>query len=127
MAILDAFADKNQKRISKQEELNSKFLNKESVVGSKIFGPKPHDGRREFFCLDEFTWVWHEEWYDKYTEKQVQTTRYDVRTNGIYKSVNGGHVSALTPDETKSFQDAVKEYVKRVKKEVYNQESNDPA
>ena len=37
----------------------------ESEIGSQLFGPIPEGHRREFFCLDEKTWIWHEEWLDE--------------------------------------------------------------
>ena len=32
----------------------------EAKVGGDLFGPIPAGHRRDFFCLDEHTWIWHE-------------------------------------------------------------------
>ena len=34
----------------------------ESEIGAQLFGPLPKGRRREFFCLDASTWIWHEEY-----------------------------------------------------------------
>ena len=54
-----------------------------------MFGPIPQGTRREFFCLDEHTWVWHEEWTDTQAGRRIMTTRYDVRPHGIFKAQDG--------------------------------------
>ena len=48
-------------------------------MGGTLFGPIPEGNRREFFCLDASTWVWHEEWTDSNGMRHARTTRYDVR------------------------------------------------
>jgi hypothetical protein len=48
-------------------------------MGGEVFGDIPAGTRREFFCLDRHTWVWHEEWTDKDGARKIRTTRYDSR------------------------------------------------
>jgi hypothetical protein len=108
-----------QKQLERQAELQRKLIRHEAQIGGKLFGPVPQGGRREFFCLDEHTWVWHEEWVDKTGKRQVTTTRYDVRPSGVIKSQNG-HYQSLSRDEAIHLRDAVKLYVQRVQAEIYN-------
>ena len=61
----------------------------EAEIGGALFGPIPHGHRREFFCLDEHTWVWHEEWVDANKQRQVTSTRYEIHTNGVLKAQDG--------------------------------------
>jgi len=95
------------------------LIRQEAVIGGTIFGPIPKGHRREFFCLDEHSWVWHEEWVDKLGVRQVKTTRYDVRPTGIVKMQNGVGYRAISPTEANHLLEAVKIYEKRVKKELY--------
>ena len=99
-------------------ELYRSLLRHEAKVGGTVFGPIPAGRRREFFCLDEHTWVWHEEWRDENGQTRIQTTRYDVRPDGILKSQNG-HYQKVTTAEALRFQKAAHLYVERVKHEVY--------
>lgn len=62
------------------------LMRREAKKGGQLFGPVPAGHRREFFCLDEHTWVWHEEWTDGAGKHQAVTTRYDIRPNGVLKS-----------------------------------------
>src|SRR5689334_1420374 len=72
-----------------QAELYRRFLAREAKIGGELFGPLPQGGNREFFCLDETMWVWHEERPDQNGELTRRTTRYDVRPEGIFKDQNG--------------------------------------
>jgi hypothetical protein len=69
-------------------------------MGGTLFGPVPEGTRREFFCLDAHTWVWHEEWTDQNKVHRVRTTRYDVRPHGVFKAQDGQPYQPLTPEET---------------------------
>jgi hypothetical protein len=69
-------------------------------MGGTLFGPIPKDTRREFFCLDEHTWVWHEEWIDANRVQHVRTTRYDIRPHGVFKAQDGQPYQPLNPEET---------------------------
>lgn len=73
-------------REDRQAELFKRAMHKQAVMGGKLFGPIPEGRRREFFCLDERTWVWHEEWHDEDSVHHAVTTRYDIRPQGIVKS-----------------------------------------
>lgn len=116
-AMAQATNSKQQERI---ENLRLGLLRHEAKVGGRVFGDVPKGHKRDFFCLDEHTWVWHEEWVDAEGQQHVVSTRYDVRPNGILKSQNGGHYQQITPQEAHRLFSAADLYVDRVKREVYN-------
>lgn len=103
----------------RQNELRQKLLRHEAKIGGQLFGPVKKGTRRQFFCLDEYTWVWHEEWTDKQGTRQVQTTRYNVRPDTILKSQNGGHYQEITDTEASRLFAAAQTYEKRVTRELY--------
>ncbi len=109
-------SDRRQDRLA---ALRQGFIRHEARVGGKVFGPVPKGHKRDFFCLDEHTWVWHEEWVDKNGERQIVSTRYDVRPNGVLKSQNGGSYQKVSRQEVIRLHEAAKLYQKRVKEEVY--------
>ena len=74
-----------QRRVTAYREA----IREEAKVGGQVFGAIPQGVRREFFCLDEHTWVWHEEWDDETGKHQVRTTRYDVRPYDIPRPRGG--------------------------------------
>ena len=88
--------------------------------GGTLFGPIPKGGRREFFCLDAHTWVWHEEWIDENGQHKSKTTRYDVRPNAILKAQDGSHYQPVSNEEAQHLRDAVQLYEKRVKEDIYS-------
>ena len=98
------------------------LIRKEAVVGGTLFGPIPTGHRREFFCLDEHTWVWHEEWVDKKGVRRTRNTHYSVRPSGVVKIHSGSNTyQALSPSEAKNFHDAVRQYYKKVSQKLYAQ------
>ena len=86
----------------------------ETKIGSQLFGEIPKGHRREFFCLDRNTWVWHEEWTDKAGKKQVITTKYNVSPRGILKSQNDLAYQSLSDQEARNFYQTTQLYGKRV-------------
>ncbi len=103
----------------KSAKLYRDLLRHEARIGGELFGPVPPGGHREFFCLDEHTWVWHEEWKDKSGHRQIRTTRYDVRDTGIVKVQDGKHYQKVTKNEAQKLYKAAKLYQKRVNHEIY--------
>lgn len=108
-----------QRQAERQAELYRNLIRHEAKIGGQLFGPVKPGGRREFFCLDEHTWVWHEEWTDNSGQHQMRTTRYDVRPNGVLKSQNGQY-RPISVDEAKHLYNAALLYQERVKKELYS-------
>jgi hypothetical protein len=110
-----------QSKAQSQTRQYHDLIRKEAVIGGKLFGSLPKGHRREFFCLDEHTWVWHEEWLDSSNQKHEQTTRYDVRPGGVLKMQDGQTYQAINPTEAKHLLDAIKLYQKRVMTDLYSQ------
>ncbi|MBP7767001.1 hypothetical protein KA068_00575 [Candidatus Saccharibacteria bacterium] len=100
-------------------ELYRNLIRHEARIGGELFGPVPEGHHREFFCLDEHTWVWHEEWMDAYGQHQTATTRYDVRPGQVLKSQNGQY-SLISENEARHLRDAVILYQQRVNQELYS-------
>lgn len=99
----------DQRRADAEREL----IRQEAIIGGQLFGPIPQGHRRDFFCLDEHTWVWHEEWLENNQRKAV-TTRYDVRPSGVLKSQVGQPYQPLSADEAKNFYLATQQYGQHV-------------
>lgn len=104
-----------------QYEAYRNLIRREALIGGAMFGTLPNGHRREFFCLDKHTWVWHEEWTDKLGQHHVRNTRYDIRPTGIVKIQDGRGYQALSPSELRNFRDAVRLYKQRVLTQLYNQ------
>jgi hypothetical protein len=104
----------------RQADLYRNLIRHEAKIGGTLFGPVPKGGRREFFCLDERTWVWHEEWIDENGQHKSKTTRYDVRPNTILKAQDGSHYQPVGPEEARHLRDAVQLYEQRVKADLYS-------
>lgn len=115
--ILQGFV--GQRAEERQADLYRNLIRHEARIGGEVFGAVPKGVRREFFCLDKHTWVWHEEWKDQKGQNHVRTTRYDVRPDGLLKSQNG-HYQRVNDAETKRFKQAVRMYIDRVNREMYN-------
>ncbi len=95
-----------------------RLMQQEAMIGGQLFGPVEAGRRREFFCLDEHTWIWHEEWTDQNGQQQIRTTRYDIRPDSIIKSQNGQYMS-VTIEEAERLSQAADLYRQRVRREVY--------
>ena len=100
------------------------LLTLESEVGAKLFGPVPAGHRREFFCLDEYTWIWHEEWLDASKKLATSTIRYEVSDHGVLKVQEGARYSYLEGEELQNFGIAIRMYYEQVARQVYHR---DPA
>ncbi len=109
-----------QKKEQRRAELYRNLIRHEAKIGGQLFGPVPKGGRREFFCLDRHTWIWHEEWLDQAGERQVKTTRYDVRPNGILKAQAGQPYQAVALDEARNLRQAARLYKQRIDAEIYH-------
>jgi len=110
----------NQKQDDRRAKEYRDLIRQEAVIGGQLFGPIPAGGRREFFCLDRHTWIWHEEWTDGNGKHHTITTRYDVRPNGVFKAQDGQPYQRLIGQEAQYFYQAAKLYNKRVQTELYS-------
>lgn len=111
-----------QKQKVERENLNHyrNLIRTEAAIGGRLFGEVPEGRRREFFCLDKHTWIWHEEWTDILGRRQVRTTRYDIRPDRILKAQDGANYQAVGPEETRNLVEAAKNYRTAVFRDLYH-------
>ncbi len=100
------------------------LLREESKIGATLFGPVPRGRRREFFCLDESTWIWHEEWRDKKGVERQTTIRYEIHPNGILKVSDGPRYQFIEGTELDNFAKATRLYYEETARKIYKR---DPA
>lgn len=91
----------------------------ESEIGKQLFGPIPADHKRDFFCLDEKTWVWHEEWRDVDNKVRTSTTRYEIQPGGILKVQPGRVYKYLEGEELANLSMAVQMYYENCMRRIY--------
>lgn len=108
-----------QSNTQKQIDAHRQLIRKEAEIGGQVFGPVEPNRRREFFCLDKNTWIWHEEWTEKTGQRQSRTTRYDVRPTGILKAQNNGTYHMVGTEEAQNLRSAAHAYKQRVLGELY--------
>lgn len=116
------------RRIHRRDDsisLPERLIEKEAALGGDLFGSSDNDCRRQFFCLDEHTWIWHETRTDKATGAQRFTIlRYDISSAGqVYKKQNNGiDWQPLGFKETENFKQAVEAYRYSVLRRLYPEE-----
>lgn len=110
--------------VNKPKVTERDLIKAESKIGGTLFGPIPEGHRREFFCLDNKTWVWHEEWADEKGRTKSMTTRYEVRPNGVMKIQDGHKYSYISGQELHNLANACNLYYQHVAAGVYHQTSN---
>lgn len=99
------------------------LINRESELDRELFGPIPSGHRREFFCLDKHTWVWHEEWNDADSgQRKMITTRYEVHPNGILKVQEGHKYTFIEGQELTNLAVATRLYYEQVMRELYKRD-----
>lgn len=101
----------------RRSEVYRSLLHWQGKIGGNLFGEIPKGTRREFFCLDRRTWVWHEEWTDS-DGRHTLTTRYDVRPNGILKSQGTNEYLAVSREEARNLYNAMTIYYQQVMPEL---------
>lgn len=99
------------------------LLQLESEIGAKLFGPVPRGHRREFFCLDENTWIWYEEGPNAQTgEIEESTTRYEIQKKGILKVQGGSRYTYIEGAELDNFVLATRMYYEQVSRGIYKRD-----
>lgn len=98
------------------------FLRMESKIGSTLFGKVPKGRRREFFCLDETTWIWHEEWRNEKGGEEQMTIRYEVHPNGILKVTDGPRYKFIEGEELENLMAAANLYYEKVARQIYRRD-----
>jgi hypothetical protein len=95
------------------DDSKRELIRREARIGGKLFGEVPKGHSRQFFCLDEHTWIWHEEWSENGQAKSI-TTRYIVRPSGIVKAQGDQGLKKLSKKEALNFYLATEIYCQRV-------------
>ncbi|MBC7764416.1 hypothetical protein H7Y29_01750 [Microbacteriaceae bacterium] len=98
------------------------LLRLESAIGAEIFGKIPEGHRREFFCLDEKTWIWHEEWTGENRKSQTRTIRYEIGDHGVLKVQDGARYNYIEGAELQNFALAIRMYYEHVARKVYKRD-----
>lgn len=98
------------------------LLRQESKIGATLFGPVPKGHQREFFCLDESTWIWHEEWKDEKGVERQATVRYEIHPNGILKVSDGPRYQFIEGDELANFARATQLYYEQTSVQIYERD-----
>lgn len=118
--VEDMLAAPKQRRLAGVSE--RELIQKESEIGSKLFGLIPEDQRREFFNLDPKTWIWYEEMKTPDGKMKTTTTRYEVQEKGILKAQDGTSYVYLEGDELQNFTLAVQVYYEQVLQKIYHRD-----
>lgn len=105
------------KKLSERE-----LIQLESDIGRELFGPVPKGHRREFFCLDEKTCIWYEEYKDKDGKQVSATTRYELQGDRVLKAQEGARYSYLEGGELDNLLTAINLYYERVMRSVYKRD-----
>lgn len=107
---------RTQKRVRQYREL----IRREAAIGGQLFGPLPEGARREFLCLNERMWLWHEELPTPEGTRQVSTTCYEVRRGGIYKMQETEGWQPVNTTEAARLRAAAELYFRQVNAILYN-------
>ncbi len=110
-----------------QQQARKDYIAREAAIGARLLGPIPSGHIREFFCLDQHTWVWSESWRDKNGQPQQFTVNYEIDPAGILKRVNGGHYTKLQGQELHNFHTAITKYYQEVSTRIYGVQPTIPA
>lgn len=116
--------NQSKPRVKRNKLTSRDLIRMESAIGASLFGPIPAGHRREFFYLDNQTWVWYEEWIDNTGKTHEMTTRYEVHPNGVLKVQDGQPYAVVEGEELRNLLLATRVYYQRTSKEVYGR---DPA
>jgi len=112
-------SQKAQRHDDREAELYRNLIRREAKIGGEIFGEIPAGTKREFFCLDERTWIWHEEWINPNGQRRIKTTRYDIRPDGILKAQDGQTYQHVSIEEAKRLLQAIGVYEEKMRTELY--------
>jgi hypothetical protein len=118
LAYLKMPKDKQSLKKMSEREL----IQLESDIGRDLFGPIPRGHRREFFCLDEKTCIWYEEYEDAQGKPVTSTTRYEIQGDKVLKAQDAARYSYLEGTELNNLLLAIGMYYERVMRGVYNRD-----
>ncbi len=96
------------------------LIQQESLLGQSIFGvPSADIIRRDFFNLDEKTWIWHEVKRGAGDVTIETTTRYEIKPTGVLKVLPGSQYVYIEGAELQNFMRAVRHYYERIAVNIY--------
>lgn len=116
---LELITGKNVGKRPLQPLTERQLIELESEIGRELFGPIPAGHHRDFFCLDDKTWVWHETWKDENKVERMSTVRYEVHPNGILKVQPGRLYKYIEGEELTNLTIAVRLYYERCMRQIY--------
>jgi hypothetical protein len=110
-----------KKYIQGESRIYNDLIRKEAKIGGQLFGNIPRNTERSFFCLDQYTWVWHENIVDNRGRLiKANVIRYDILPDRIIKIINDIKYP-VEGRELTNFYKATKTYQDRVFNELnYN-------
>jgi len=114
MNILSAL----KKYLSDDTSTYNNLIRMEAKIGGQLFGIVPKNVSRSFFCLDEHTWVWHEDVTQPNGSVKSNIIRYEIQPDRILKVINGNRY-LLSDNEKRNFYKATTSYQKKVFSELY--------
>lgn len=109
------------KKSTSQTMTECQRLSLESKVGGQLFGPIPEGFSREFFCLDDHTWIWQEVSYDDFGDKVISKMRYQITVAGVIKT-SGQDSYFIEGEELANFIRATSLYYQEVSRQVYRRD-----
>jgi hypothetical protein len=107
-----------KKYLNDDRTVYNNLIRKEAQIGGRLFGIVPSNVSRSFFCLDEHTWVYHEDTTLRDGSINSSIIRYEIQPDRIVKVINGNRY-LLSDNEKKNFYTATQNYQKRVFSELY--------
>lgn len=109
------------KKSTSQTMTECQRLSLESKIGGQLFGPIPEGFSREFFCLDDHTWIWQEASYDDLGDKVINKIRYQITVAGVIKT-SGQESYFIEGEELANFIRATSLYYQEVSRQVYQRD-----
>ncbi len=125
MSLINNIISKIASIPSKGSQLSAQdLIRMESKLGGTLFGPVPEGHHREFFCLDEHTWIWRESSVDPETGKIISlTTRYEIQADRIIKMQDGQPHRYTSIEEANNLLKAVRGYYSLITTQIYGGQS----
>lgn len=112
MSVLPKFSHQSDEE--RQAEIERSLISQEAKIGGKLFGPLREGHWREFYCKDEYNWVWYEEWPSPSGQRRAVTTLYTVRPDGILKQQDGKTPEYISRNEAHNLYNAAELYRQKV-------------
>lgn len=107
-----------------RQKLEKQLIQTESQIGGAIFGQVPAGVKRDFFCIDERTWVWSDSWTEQDGTIGGFQIKYELQDGEkVLKFVDGQARGYIKGQELDNLLTAINTYHDRVLSQLYNQPS----